>query len=257
MTSCHAGRRVLVTGATRGIGLGIARRLAAEGAGVALVGRNVTVGETAAASIRETGGSAQFLAGDLRELDQITELVANVREALGGGIDTLCHAAGIYPERSLEDMTIAGWNEVMNTNLTAAMLLTRDATPDLKNSDYGRVVMISSITGPRVAIADLTHYAASKGGLEAFVRAAAVELAGTGVTVNAVAPGTILTEALEVLYAEPGVMQEVESRIPVGRIGTPDDIAAAVSFLSSREASFITGQSLIVDGGQTLPEVQS
>jgi 3-oxoacyl-[acyl-carrier protein] reductase len=246
---------VLVTGATRGIGLGIAHRLAAEGATVAIVGRDAAAGAAAVSSIQDQGGAAHFVGADLQQLDGIPGVVDQVRSALGG-IDVICHAAGIYPEHALSDMTVTRWNAVMDTNLTAAMLLLRETLPDLTAARHGRVVMISSITGPRTGIESLSHYAASKGGLEGFVRAAAVELAPSGITVNAVAPGTILTESLQELYDDPGVMSDVVGRIPVGRIGKPDDIAATVSFLAGPDTDFITGQSIVVDGGQTLPEVQ-
>jgi len=246
---------VLVTGATRGIGLGIARRLAAEGAAVAIVGRDAAAGAAATSSIEDRGGAANFVGADLQQLDGIPGVVDQVRSALGG-IDVVCHAAGIYPEHALSEMTVARWNAVMDTNLTAAMLLLRETLPDLSAARHGRVIMISSITGPRTGIESLSHYAASKGGLEGFVRAAAVELAPSDITVNAVAPGTILTESLQELYDDPAVMSDVVGRIPVGRIGRPDDIAATVSFLAGTDTDFITGQSIVVDGGQTLPEVQ-
>ena len=255
MTQTHDNRRIIVTGATRGIGLGIAKRLADEGAAVAIIGRSAAAGEEAVRAIADAGGTAHFVQGDLQDLDSIPAVIAQAKAALGG-IDTLCHAAGIYPEVPLAEMTVASWNDVMSTNLTAAMVLVRETLPDLAASDYGRIVMISSITGPRTGIENLSHYAASKGGLEGFMRAAAMELAPSGITLNSVAPGSILTESLAELYHDEETLNDMISRIPVGRIGMPDDIAAAVSFLATRDASFITGQSLIVDGGQTLPEVQ-
>lgn len=255
MSEKHDGRRIVVTGATRGIGLGIAQRLTEEGAAVAIVGRSAAGGEQAVRSIVDAGGTAHFVQGDLQNLEGIPAVVGQASRALGG-IDTLCHAAGIYPEVPLTEMTVANWNNVLSTNLTAAMVLVRAALPDLAASDYGRIVMISSITGPRTGIENLSHYAASKGGLEGFMRAAAMELAPSGITLNSVAPGSILTESLAELYHDEETLNDMISRIPVGRIGMPDDIAAAVSFLATRDASFITGQSLIVDGGQTLPEVQ-
>lgn len=256
MNRLHEDRRVVVTGATRGIGQAIARRFAAEGACVALVGRDKHAGEETCHTIEENGGRAFFVPGDLLELELIPQVLSQARSHLSGNIDLLCHAAGIYPEQPLREMTRDAWDQVMNLNLTAAMLLMRETIPDLTRSDYGRFIMISSITGPRTGISNLTHYAASKGGLEALVRSAAVELAQAGITVNSVAPGTILTENLKLLYSEEEALQGVVSRIPVGRIGHPEDIAATVSFLGSRDASFITGQSIVVDGGQTIPEVQ-
>lgn len=255
MAQTHDNRRIIVTGATRGIGLGIAKRLAAEGAAVAIIGRSAAAGEEAVRTVADAGGTAHFVQGDLQDLDSIPAVIAQAKAALGG-IDTLCHAAGIYPEVPLAEMTVASWNDVMSTNLTAAMVLVRETLADLAASDYGRIVMISSITGPRTGIENLSHYAASKGGLEGFMRAAAMELAPSGITLNSVAPGSILTESLAELYHDEETLNDMISRIPVGRIGMPDDIAAAVSFLATRDASFITGQSLIVDGGQTLPEVQ-
>lgn len=251
----HSGRRVLLTGGTRGIGLGIASLLAKEGARIALLGRNEAACDRIIRDLRSDGANAEFVLCELRDLDSLPESVANARELLGG-IDAVCHSAGIYPEKPLNEMTTRHWAEVLDTNLTAAMVLVRESIDALSASRRGRVVHISSITGPRTGIANLSHYGASKGGLEGFVRTSAVELATRGITVNAVAPGTVLTESLEELYSDPALRSDLTSRIPIGRMGSPEDIAHAVSFLMSDEASFITGQSLIVDGGQTLPEVQ-
>lgn len=251
----HSGRRVLITGGTRGIGHGIGDVLAREGAEVMLLGRDEAAGALAVRRLGLDGARVRFLRCDLRDLDSLPGMVAIARETLGG-IDAICHAAGIYPEKPLTEMTIAHWSEVLDTNLTAAMVIVREALKDLSSSGKGRVVHISSVTGPRTGMESLSHYGASKGGLEGLMRTSAVELASLGITVNAVAPGTVLTESLEELYSDPGVRADVTSRIPVGRMGKPNDIAHAVSFLMSDEASFITGQSIVVDGGQTLPEVQ-
>lgn len=255
VTQLHAGRRALVTGANRGIGFGVARRLAREGSQVVLLARDKRAGEAAAAALQDEGAQAHFLHGDLRQLDSLPGLVTEASRLMDGAPELFCHAAGIYPVHELSDMTASHWDDVLSLNLTSAALLVKELLPGLTASPSGRVVMISSITGPRTGISGLSHYAASKGGLEAFVRAAAVELAAHGITVNAVAPGTIQTESLEALYSDPAELKDAVASIPVQRIGTPNDIAAAVSFLCSTDASFITGQSLIVDGGQTLPEV--
>lgn len=250
MTGALTGRRALVTGGTRGIGKGIVKSLLAEGASVVATGRDEAAGQELVAL-----GSATFLKADLRDTGAVSALVEQAANALGG-LDILVHCAGIYPEHHLTAMADQDWHDVLDTNLTSAMALVRAAVPALAAAGDGRIVLISSITGPRTAIAGLTHYAASKAGLEGFARAAAVELAGRGVTVNCVAPGTILTEGLAELYSAPGVMEDVTRKIPVGRIGDPADIGNAVAFLAGPGSSFITGQSITVDGGQTLPEVQ-
>lgn len=250
MSGRLSGRRALVTGGTRGIGKGIVESLLAEGATVVATGRDESAGRDLSAL-----GPVTFLKADLRDTAAVSALVTQATDALGG-LDILVHCAGIYPEHDITAMADDDWHDVLDTNLTSAMALVRSATPALAASGAGRIVLISSITGPRTAIAGLTHYAASKAGLEGFGRAAAVELAGRGITVNCVAPGTILTEGLAELYSAPGVMEDVIRKIPVGRIGEPADIGTTVAFLVAPGSSFITGQSIIVDGGQTLPEVQ-
>lgn len=245
------GLRALVTGGTRGIGRGIVDTLVARGATVVASGRDTEAGKALAAAVPEVS----FLAADLRNTASVAGLVDGAVRSLGG-LDILCHCAGIYPEHPIGSMLDGDWHDVIDTNLTSAMALVRAALPALEASTSARVVLVSSISGPRTGISGLTHYCASKSGLEGFARAAAVELAGSGITVNCVAPGTILTEGLAALYSEPGVMDDVIGRIPAGRIGAPSDIGNAVAFLASPASSFVTGQSITIDGGQTLPEVQ-
>ena len=247
-------RTALVTGGTRGIGRAVVDRLTAGDYAVVFTGRDEQAGTTAEKELQGRGHQATFRRADLRDPAAVSELVAAAVEELGG-LTVLCHAAGVYPEQSLTDMEVDDWHDVVDTNLTSAFLLVKNAAPHLEASGGGRVVFISSISGPRTGISGLAHYGASKGGLEGLMRAAAVELA-PDVTVNAVAPGTILTESLADLYAEPGLMEAVRAIIPAARLGQPEDIAAAVEFLAGPDSGFITGQSLIVDGGQTLPEVQ-
>jgi len=251
-----AGRRVLVTGGTRGIGRGIVTGLVERGASVVFTGRDAAAGqETADRLTSRPGQTVAFAPADLRDRSSVVRVVEHATTVMGG-VDVLCHCAGIYPEAGLPTMSPEMWHDVLDTNLTSAMFLLQESLPSLAASGTGRVVLISSISGPRTGITGLTHYCASKAGLEGFARAAAVELAPSGITVNCVAPGTILTEGLAELYSQPSVMESVERIIPAGRLGRPEDIAHAVAFLAGEGASFITGQSLTVDGGQTLPEVQ-
>jgi len=255
MNAEHGLRTVLITGGTRGIGKGIVRWLASHNYAVAFSGRDQVAGEALENEIKSEGGVVSFIKSDLNKSGSVTELI-NITVTTLGSLDVLVHNAGIYPEQALAGITLDDWHSVLDTNLTSGFLLSQAAAPHLANSDSGRIVFISSITGPRTGISGLTHYSASKGGIDGLMRALAVELASQGITVNGVAPGTILTESLEELYAEPGLMDSVTKIIPVGRMGSPDDIAATVEFLASTSAGFITGQSIIVDGGQTIPEVQ-
>lgn len=248
-------RTALVTGGTRGIGRGIVERLAAIGYSVVFSGRDPAAAKAVTKSTAAHSGRAFFLAANLRDAESVQTLVATSITELGS-LDVVVHSAGIYPEHPLGNMTLADWHEVMDTNLTSALMLAKASVEYLAESQSGRIVLISSITGPRTGISGLAHYGASKGGLEGLMRALAVELAPKGITVNSVAPGTILTDSLTELYDQPGMTESVISIIPAGRLGLPADIAAAVEFLASPDSGFITGQSLIVDGGQMLPEVQ-
>jgi 3-oxoacyl-[acyl-carrier protein] reductase len=256
MTVISLGRAV-VTGGTRGIGRGIVADLLGRGWNVAFSGRDVTEGEALKRGLAgEFGpGRVWFAAADLSQPAGPEALISEAARRLGG-IDLIVHCAGIFPEAALGELEPGLWHNVIDVNLTSAMLLVKAGLPFLAESGQPRVVLISSISGPRTGIAGLTHYCASKAGLEGFARAAAVELAAAGITVNCVAPGTILTEALAELYSAEGQMESVAARIPVKRLGTPADIAGAVAFLASSDASYITGQTITVDGGQTLPEVQ-
>lgn len=256
MTVISVGRAV-VTGGTRGIGRGIVLDLLGRGWNVVFSGRDATSGEAIERGLAGDFGPDRvwFVQADLSAPAGAEALVREAARDLGG-IDLIVHCAGIYPEATLGQLEPSLWHNVIDVNLTSAMLLVKAGLPFLTESGRPRVVLISSISGPRTGIAGLTHYCASKAGLEGFARAAAVELASAGITVNCVAPGTILTEALAELYSAEGQLASVAARIPVKRLGTPADIAGAVAFLASPDASFITGQTITVDGGQTLPEVQ-
>ncbi|MGH3276332.1 MAG: SDR family NAD(P)-dependent oxidoreductase [Streptosporangiaceae bacterium] len=254
MSVSLADRAVLITGATRGIGAGIAAYFAAAGARLVLSGRDLAAGAELAGKLRAAGAAVTFAPYELADPDAPRALAEQAVSVLGG-LDVVIHSAGIYPAMGLAELTLDTWNQVLQVNLTAAMLLAQAALPALERSGTGRIVMISSITGPRTGFAELAHYGAAKAGLEGFVRSAAVELGSCGITVNCVAPGTIMTETLRGLLDDETCRMLAE-RIPAGRIGQPADIAAAAAFFASAESSFVTGQSLIIDGGQTLREIQ-
>jgi 3-oxoacyl-[acyl-carrier protein] reductase len=254
MSVSLTGRAALITGATRGIGRGIAEYFAAAGARLVFTGRDDTAGSELAGKLRAGGADATFIQSDLLD-PRVPRALAEQAAARLGGLDILVHSAGIYPAVPLPDLNLSMWDRVLRINLTAAMQLIQAALPALERSGSGRAVMVSSITGPRTGFPALAHYGAAKAGLEGFVRSAAVELGRAGITVNCVAPGTIMTDTLGSLLDD-ATCRMLQQRIPAGRIGQPADIAAAVAFFASAEASFVTGQSLVIDGGQTLPEIQ-
>lgn len=242
---------VIVTGASRGIGKGIAEQFAKEGAKLVLVGRDQALLKKVKEDIETRGGRAIWLKADVSHAEEM-EAMAKKAMATYGRIDVLCHNAGIYPMARLENMTLEQWQEVISVNLTGTFLAVKACLPAMKAQKHGKIVITSSISGPVTGLPGYSHYTASKGGVAGFVRTAAIELAKYQININAVEPGNIATE--EFNAQGPEHVQNMLRAIPLGRIGTPEDIACATLFLASREASFITGQSLIVDGGQTLPE---
>jgi 3-oxoacyl-[acyl-carrier protein] reductase len=242
------GRSALVTGGSKGIGKGIAQCLAGAGARVAVVSRHLEEGEQAA---KDIGKGARAVAGDVTDLASMEKAVKAAAEAQGG-LDILCANAGMFPQAKIEEMTPEQWDEVVNTNLKGAYLSVKAALPYLKKSDQGRVVLTSSITGPVTGFPGWSHYGATKSGQLGFMRTAAIELARYGITVNAVLPGNIITEGLAALGEE--YHRTMAASIPLKKLGSVADVGNAVVFFASKEAGFITGQSIIVDGGQILPE---
>jgi 3-oxoacyl-[acyl-carrier protein] reductase len=169
-----------------------------------------------------------------------------------GGLDVLCANAGMFPQVKLEEMTEAQWDETQATNLKGCFLSVQACVPYLKMSKQGRVVITSSITGPVTGFPGWAHYGATKAGQLGFMRTACIELAKYGITVNAVMPGNIITEGLKDLGE--GYLKSMDASVPLKRLGEVDDIGHAALFFASKEAAYITGQTITVDGGQILPE---
>lgn len=251
MFTSFEGKTVIVTGGSKGIGKGIAQVFAKYGAIVALVARNQSIADAAAHEIESSGGHAKAFTADVSKRDAVETMVEEVVKEFGG-IDVLCANAGIFPNARLEVMTDEDWNHVMDTNVKSTFLTVQACLPYLKKAEYGRIILTSSITGPVVGYAGWTHYAASKAAQLGYMRSAALELAKDHITINSVLPGNILTEGLEGIGED--YLKDMARAIPLKKLGKVEDIGYAALFFASKEASFITGQTLIVDGGQTVPE---
>jgi 3-oxoacyl-[acyl-carrier protein] reductase len=250
MFTSIAGRVVVVTGGSRGIGKGIAGVFARNGARVLITGRD---SDTARAAAEELGalGEVSFVQADVASREDCRRMAAVALERLGG-IDVLCANAGIFPEAPLASLAEEDLDQVIGTNLKGTVLAVQACLPALKASGRGRVIITSSITGPITGFPGWTHYAASKAGQLGFMRTAAIELAPSGITVNAVLPGNIATEGLAELGED--YAKQMAAAIPMRRLGSVDDIGYAALFLATDEAAYITGQTIVIDGGQVLPE---
>lgn len=246
-----AGRSVIVTGASKGIGKGIARRFAEAGCNVLIVSRNLAEGQAAAEELAGAGGKLAACGADVSTEEGAAAMAAAALSQFGA-IDILCANAGIFPAAKLGAMTAQDFDLVMNTNLRGTFLSVSACLPALKQSGRGRIIITSSITGPVTGFPGWSHYGASKAGQLGFMRTAAIEFAPAGITVNAVMPGNIMTEGLAGMGAD--YLASMEAAIPQRRLGSVADIANAALFFASDEAGYITGQTLIVDGGQILPE---
>lgn len=238
---------IIITGASKGIGREMARIFSREGAKLVLVARN-----------------EQQLIDLSAELDDAIYVIADVRNEIEmakasqaaldkwGRIDGLLANAGICLESRLEDMTLEQWQETIDVNLKGAFISIKCVLPTMKKQMRGKIVVTSSVTGPVAVMPGFSHYGASKSGISGLVRTAAVELAKYRINVNSIEPGNIVSEGMLAL-GEDHIQQHVRA-IPWGRLGTPEEVANLALFLVSKESDYITGQGIVIDGGQTLPE---
>jgi 3-oxoacyl-[acyl-carrier protein] reductase len=242
------GRVALVTGASQGIGHACATALARQGASVAVAARNQQKLEELVAQIAASGGKAAAFVMDVADEEQIK---SGIKSALGqfGKIDILVNNAGITRDQLVMRMKRADWDAVLNTNLTSAYLCIQQVIGSMLKQRWGRIINITSIFG-QMGQAGQANYAASKAGLIGLTMAMAREVASRNITCNAVAPGFIETSMTAALSEE--LKQTAVKMIPLGKVGTPDDVASAVGFLASDEASYITGHVLNVNGGMLM-----
>ena len=243
-------RVALVTGAGQGIGRAIAECFAAEGARVLLATRTASRGQAVLEAIRLGGGTAELLAVDLSEHDAARRAVSATLKRFGQ-LDILLHNAAAFPQCALAELDEGTLERTLAVNLKSCFRLTQAALPALRRSVAGRVLVTSSVTGPRTAIPGLSHYAASKAGVNGFIRAAALELAGDGITVNAIAPGLVEVEATEYVPAARHRLYREQRALQRGQ--QPADVCGAVLFALSDLSRFITGQTLPVNGGVVMP----
>jgi len=246
------GKVAIVTGAGQGIGEAIAHRFAREGALVVVNARTAANVNRVADAIGTQGGTAHAITGDIGTAEGVANLIDGAVSRFEH-IDILAHNAGIFPYNPIEDMNDEDWTQVIDVNLTSAYRLTKACIPTMKKRDGGRIIFSSSVQGNHVAVAGCSHYAASKSGLNGFIRAAALELAEYKITVNGVEPGLVLTPGTENALSERR-RKLMAQYVPLKRWGEPVEIAHAMLYLASAEAGYVTGQTIIVDGGALLPQ---
>ena len=242
------GKSVIVTGGSKGIGQGIAAVFAKQGAKVTLAARGE---EALKDAVKKIEGDVRYEICDVSDWKSVNEMVNSVADAQGG-IDIMCANAGIFPNTKIVDMDPSEWDDVVGTNLKSAFLSVKACIPYFEKAGKGRVILTSSITGPVTGYPGWSHYSASKAGQLGFLRTAAMELSRYNTTINAVLPGNIISDGLLELGQE--YMDSMAASIPLKRLGAVEDIGYASLFFATDEAAYITGQQVVVDGGQIIPE---
>jgi 3-oxoacyl-[acyl-carrier protein] reductase len=241
-------KNVLVTGGSKGIGKGIADVFCKAGANVMIAARNEDDAKATATQL-----NCHYVIGDVGNWDDVQRIIQTTVDKLGS-LDILCANAGYFPQTKIVDMDPSEWDDVMNTNLKSSFLCVKAAIPQFEKANKGRVILTSSITGPITGYPGWSHYGASKAGQLGFLRTAAMELSKYNTTINAVLPGNIITEGLKDMGED--YLNGMAASIPLKRLGSVEDIGYAVLFFASDNASYITGQQIVIDGGQIIPESQ-
>ena len=244
------GRRALVTGAGGVLGRASALRFASEGAGVAVLDVDADAAEETARLVRAAGGHAHAVTADVRDEAQVVAAVADAAKSLGG-LDLLFNNAGVMPHQDISflDADPVLWGTIHDINLLGTALCSKHVVPHMFAAGGGAVVNMSSFLSVLGCSVPQDAYAASKGAVAALTRSMAVQLGRRGVRVNALAPGPILTAHVEAFFPDPQARQDRLARFPLGRFGEPADVAALACFLASDDASWITGQTVVLDGG--------
>jgi 3-oxoacyl-[acyl-carrier protein] reductase len=251
MFTSIAGRSVIVTGGSKGIGFGIARVFVKAGANVLICGRDEGSLRRASDALAEQPGRVDTAMVDVADPEACRKMAARATQEFGR-IDVLCANAGIFPSMRLDELSPDALELVLGTNFKGTVFSVQACLPELERSRHGRIIVTSSITGPMTGYPGWSHYGASKAAQLGFIRTAAMELAPRNVTINAVMPGNIKTEGLDDLGQD--YLDQMAATVPQGRLGDVADIGNAALFFATDEAGYITGQSLVVDGGQVLPE---
>lgn len=239
---------VLVTGSTRGIGKAIAKAFAEEGATAIIVGRNRELAESTKNEILVKGLKAESFCGDVTNLQNVQEIVTKILDKYKR-VDILINNAGITKDNLLLRMSESDWDDVINVNLRGTFNCTKVVTKPMLKAKNGRIINIASVVGITGNIGQ-ANYAATKAGIIGFTKSVARELASRGITVNAIAPGYIQTDMTAQLTDK--TREEILKRIPLGALGTANDVSGTCLFLASQEASYITGQTIVVDGGMAI-----
>jgi len=251
LVSSLKNKGIIVTGGSRGIGQGIVEAFISQGSKVLIISRESETAKKFIASIPNNKKNIFYYAADITKEQELQEAKKYANKILPS-IDVVIANAGCYPQQMLEDMDSSQWERVLDINLKGTFLTVKTFIADLKKVEFGRVILISSITGPITGYKGWSHYGASKAGQLGFMHSAALELAAYNITVNAILPGNILTKSL---YDMGDIyIEQMTKSTPLKRLGTVQDIGNAALFLASKEAGFITGQKLVIDGGQLIPE---
>jgi len=251
MTGKLDGKIVIIIGGSRGIGAAAVDVFVREGAYAILADINADLGNKVVARFP---GRAEFMQADISSRADMQRL-ATITAERHGRVDILVQVAGIYPTHIIEEISEAEWDRVMAVNLKGPFLAIQACFPIMKRQRYGRVVLTGSITGPIVSWPEHAHYSASKAGLEGLARCAAIEGAPFGITVNVVEPGNVDTENVRAAIGDEH-MEQMAQAAPLKRLALPSEVGEAMAFLASDQAAYMTGQTMVLDGGQTLPEAR-